>query len=130
MFKYSVTAECHFNEKLIKNQQLSDFIFSIESDILEEYFYYSIHNEKFLTSYEVDFTIDTKQSIYYITFHIYAQTDELLDEFKKIYDPIDFDLNEIFIICGDGCDEIYNEYNLPRLTITNIYLTYAINKYD
>jgi len=134
MYKYSVTAECHFNEKLKNNQILNDFIYSIKSDVLQEYFYHSINHsnngEHFLSTYEVDFMIDTKKSIYYIVFYVYAYTDDLIEEFKQIYDITDFDINEIFERCGDDANEIYDEYNLPHLTITNIYFTFAIEKYD
>jgi len=134
MYKYTVTAECHFDEKLKDNQKLRDFIFSVETDVLQEYFYHSINHSNdgncFLSTYDVDFTIDTKKSIYYISFFVYAYTDDLIENFKDIYDITDFDINEIFERCGDDANEIYAEYDLPYLTITNIYPTFTTEKYD
>jgi hypothetical protein len=127
MYKYEVKAICKFEKNNMTSEfNKEDFEYRLNSDLLQEAFYYGIsNNDEFIATYESDIKFDFVNYQYTITYIAISKNKDLIDDFINMYSKEDFDLNEIFCRDGNSGDEWYSDFHIDKFKITNIDLFFS-----
>lgn len=101
-------------------------VYEIESDILQEHFYYGIINvfNSIKPTFDVKFKISIKKNKYTIKIKILSNSDNMINKLKKFYKLEDFNISEIL----DGYDYNCNDLNLGQFEINEIVVTIKLFK--
>ncbi len=128
-YLYSITGHASVNtiSKLdgFNNDVFKEGIYSIDSDILNEHFYYGLVdvNNNLCPTYYTNLEIHTMSNSYEINYKILSNSPDMIDELCKIYKPDDFNLNNIIELSGGDLEETYEIMKLKPFDITDIVMS-------
>ncbi len=133
-YVYSITANVSVEQIKETNgfseEILDSGIYLINSDILNEYFYYGVYDkhDSLCPTYDANIMISTKSNSYDINYKILSNKHDMVDEVCKLYTKDCFNLNQIIETCGCELDEIYDELGLEIFKIKNIRVAVELLK--
>lgn len=100
-------------------KNISKNISKINSDVLNEYFYYAIEDPNIESTYDTDFTICTKTNSYEINHKIFSNQSDMIDKISELYGKIP-DFNEIVELSGCDLEEVYEILQIEKMKIKNL----------
>lgn len=133
---YSITFSANV-ENIIKKENFNfetfdDQIWKINSDVLNEYFYYAIEDQNIVSTYDTNLTICTKANFYKINHKIFSNQNDIINIIKLYSEVPDF--NEILELSGCDLEEIYELLQIEKMEIksakVNIELFEFTNQFD
>lgn len=128
MYAYKVTATITFSKIVQNTEKIQSFFDSYNSDCYNEWFYYSCEDNdfEFETSYDTKIKFNFDKCYYTFSHVCHHKENNMIDQFKQMYDVKDFDINEIFDNDGGCKEEFYKKMEIDEIVIKSSKLSYKV----
>ena len=133
-YVYKVIATCN-TDVIVKKSDFNidthdEAIYSIVSDMLQEFYYYGAADDVELeATYNATFDINLEFNEYIITYEVLSNNPNILTKmFERYFNADIFEINSVFMINGEGEDEIYDDLCIEPIVTKNMNIQVKLFK--